>query len=83
MLVPLYGFLRGDTMGLLVLVHDHDTIETVAATLQQAAAARVAPRAGARVYVRGRALEPTDTVAQAGLTALDRIDVIPVAGGSA
>jgi hypothetical protein len=75
-LVPLYGFLRGDPMGLLVLVQDTDTVAELAASLQQAAASRVAPRSSVRVYLRGRALDPTSTVAQAGLTALDRVDVV-------
>jgi hypothetical protein len=76
MLIPLYGFLRGDVMGLLVLVHDHDTVADLAASLQQAAAARVAPCPRAQVYLRGRLLDPAISVAQAGLTALDRVDVV-------
>jgi hypothetical protein len=75
MLVPLYGFLRGDTLGLVLLVHDDDLVSTIAARLQQAAAVRVEPRATAAVFHRGRLLDPTLTVAQAGLAALDRVDV--------
>ena len=78
MLVPLYGFLRGDTIGLIVLVQDHQTVADVAAILQQAACVRVAPRRRARVYLAGRALDPRLTVAAAGLTALDRVDVVPL-----
>ena len=77
MLVPLYGFLHGDTLGLLVLVHDHETVADVAARLQESAAVRVPPRARVRVVWRGRALPPESTVAQAGLTALERVDVVP------
>jgi len=76
MLVPLYGFLRGDTIGLLVLARDTDTIEEVGASLQQAAAVRVAPRSAARVLYHGRELPPNVSVAAAGLVALDRIDVV-------
>ena len=75
MLVPLYGFLAGDTLGVLVLVHDTDRVRDIASQLQQAAAMRVPPRDGAFVYARGMRLDPNDTVAGAGLTALDRIDV--------
>jgi Toluene-4-monooxygenase system protein B (TmoB) len=78
MLVPLYGFVAGDTLGVLVLVQDHDTIAQVAGTLARAVAMRVAPRAGARVRVRGELLDPRATVAGAGLRALDRIDLVPV-----
>jgi hypothetical protein len=77
MLVPLYGFLRGDTLGLIVLVHDHQTVRDLAASLQQAACPRVAPSSRASVYSGGKRLDLDATVAQAGLTALDRVDVVP------
>jgi hypothetical protein len=81
MLIPLYGFVRGDTLGLLVLIHDDDTISAVAQSLAQAASVRVAPFANPVVYRAGKALDPTLTVAEAGLTALERIDLAE--GGSA
>ena len=77
MLVPLYGFLAGDCLGIVVLAHDNQTVRDVAACLEQAAAVRVAPPARSRVIVDGRQLDPEMTVAQAGLTALMRIDVVP------
>lgn len=77
MLVPLYGFLKGDTIGLVVLIHDHQKVREVAASLQQAACMRVAPRESAHVYHRGKRLDPDLTVAEAGLEALERVDVIP------
>lgn len=77
MLVPLHGFLRGDTLGLLVLVHDTDTIAFLAKTLIEAAAVRVAPAPGGRVFRGSRELSPEDTVGGVGLIALERIDVIP------
>ncbi len=77
MLVPLYGFLAGDTIGLLVLVHDTDTVAEIARKLQQAAAVRVAPRTGGKVFHAGHELQPGLTVAEAGLSALERVDVIP------
>lgn len=75
MLVPLYGFLKGDSVGLLVLVQDDDTVADIAASLQQAAACRVAPKPIARVFSDGRELDPALTLVQAGLQPLDRIDV--------
>jgi hypothetical protein len=77
MLVPLYGFLRGDVLGLLVLVHDHDSVADVARCLQEAASVRVLPSTKAAVYHGGRALDPTISVAAAGLTAFERVDVVP------
>jgi hypothetical protein len=76
MLVPLYGFLRGDTIGLVVLIHDHQTVGDIAQVLQQAASMRVAPRASASVYFKGAKLDPSITVSAAGLGPLDRIDVV-------
>jgi hypothetical protein len=81
MLVPLYGFLRGDTIGLVVLVQDTDRVREVARSLMEAAAVRVAPRAHADVYRNGTRLDPDATVAAAGLGALDRVDVVPLEGG--
>jgi len=76
-LVPLHGFVQGDTVGLLVLVHDTDTIAQLTRVLVDAAAVRVLPAPAARVYLGGRELEPSLTVAGAGLSALERIDLVP------
>ena len=76
MLVPLYGFVAGDTLGVLVLVHDDDTVREVARVAQQAAAVRVAPRPRVRVIAHGKELDLNTTVAAAGLGALDRIDIV-------
>ena len=76
MLVPLYGFVAGDTLGVLVLVQDHETVADLAERLQQAAAVRVAPRSRVSVFSRGTRLDLRATVAHAGLTALDRVDLV-------
>lgn len=76
MLVPLHGFLRGDTVGLLVLVHDTDTIAHVARTLLAAAAVRVMPAPSARVFRGTEELSPEDTVGGLGLQALERVDLV-------
>jgi hypothetical protein len=77
MLVPLYGFLQGDTLGLIVLVQDSDPVLRIAETLSQAACMRVAPGGRQAVFAGGRRLDPEATVAQAGLGPLDRVDVLP------
>ena len=76
MLIPLYGFAQGDSLGLLVLVQDTDTVAMLGATLAQAAAVRVAPAAASRVRFAGKLLDPDVTVAEAGLTPLARIDLV-------
>jgi Toluene-4-monooxygenase system protein B (TmoB) len=75
--IPLYGFLQGDTVGLLILVEEGDTLQALARRLQDAASLRVAARDRLQVVYNGKTMDPTMTVAQAGLQALDRFDVIP------
>jgi toluene monooxygenase system protein B len=75
-MIPLYGFLEGDTLGLLVLAEGDDPVSTLAEKLQTSASVRVRPRERMRVLHEGRVLDPTMTVAAAGLGPLDRIDVV-------
>jgi hypothetical protein len=74
--IPLYGFLQGDTVGLLILAEEDDTVETLARKLQDAASLRVAGRHQVQVVVNEKAMDPSITIAQAGLQPLDRFDVI-------
>jgi hypothetical protein len=74
--VPLYGFLQGDVVGLLILADDGETLEALARKLQDAASLRVAARDRVRVVYNDKTMDLTMTVAQAGLQALDRFDVI-------
>ena len=62
--------------GLLVLVQDHETVAELAARLvQRGGAARGAARRARACSTRASELDPSSTVAQAGLRALDRVDV--------
>ena len=74
--IPLYGFLQGDTVGLLILADQADTLEALARKLQAAASLRVAGRDHVQVVYNDKTMDPTMTVAQAGLEALDRFDVL-------
>jgi hypothetical protein len=74
--IPLYGFLEGDTLGLLMLAEESQTILELARKLQDAANIRVARNDNVRFVYNGKAIDPALTVAQAGLQALDRFDVI-------
>ena len=74
--VPLYGFLQGDTVGLLILAEDADTLEALAQKLQAAASLRVAARDPVRIIYKDKTMDQTLTVAQAGFEALDRFDVL-------
>jgi hypothetical protein len=74
-MIPLYGFLQGDSMGLLILARAEDTLGRLAEKLQSAADVRVAPLRKLRIVVAGRALDAEMTVAAAGLSALDMFEV--------
>jgi hypothetical protein len=75
MLVPLIGFVQGDSIGLLVLAHDDMTIGEVADKLRQSARVRVDIEGAWQLRVGDRVPSPTSTVAEAGLNALQRIDL--------
>lgn len=76
MLVPLYGFVQGDTMGVLVLAHDDMSVAEVRRKLAEATALRAgAERPGFALFARGRRLDERQTVAECRLVALDRIDL--------
>lgn len=75
-MLPLYGFVRGDTCCVLVLVDRQATIATLAALLAQAGSIRVAPARVPAVLWNGRVLDGKLTVAAAGLTPLDRVELV-------
>jgi hypothetical protein len=74
--IPLYGFLAGDTIGLLVLAQPQDRPADLCARLESAASVRVAPLKHPAVVYRGQRLAPTVTVAEANIGPLERIDVV-------
>lgn len=75
-MLPLHGFVPGDTCGVLVLVDRQATVATLAGLLAQAASIRVTPTAAYTVSWRGRVLDPNLTVAATGLASLDRIELV-------
>jgi Toluene-4-monooxygenase system protein B (TmoB) len=74
--IPLYGFLQGDTVGLLILADEGETVQTLAQKLQDAASLRVARRDHVQLVYNDKTMDPALTIAQAGFEALDRFDVI-------
>ena len=77
MLLPLYSFVRGDTLGVLVLVQDSCRVRELGEVAQQVSSVRVAVTGVARVVFRNVTLDPDAILADVGLEPLDRIDVIP------
>lgn len=75
-MIPLYGFLQGDTLGLVVLAAAHENMHVVAMRLLASAAIRTPPSPHLRVLYEGRAVALSDTVASLNARPLDRIDVL-------
>ena len=77
-MIPLYGFMRGDTIGLLILARADDTVASLAERLRSSAALRVPHPQRMAVLFKEQILDPRLTVGRAGLCALDRFDLVPV-----
>jgi hypothetical protein len=75
-MIPLYGFLQGDSIGLLVLADESDTAADLAEKLQSAAQIRVKARPKVKVVYHGVIIGSHTTVAETQMGALDRFDVI-------
>lgn len=75
MAIPLYVFVRGDTLGLVVLAPEAETVDDLAQRLSRAAAPRVTLHGALRVLHRGKVLEGGLTLSDAGINALDRVDL--------
>ena len=76
MAIPLYVFVRGDTLGLLVLAPVDESVSQLAQRLARAAAPRVTLQGALSVLHRGRVLSGELTLAQAGVAPLDRVDLL-------
>jgi hypothetical protein len=74
-MIPLYGFLEGDSIGLVILARAENTMRELSEKLQQAARTRVAPLRDGVVYFAGQERPAAATVAEVGIRALDRFDV--------
>ena len=75
-MLPLYGFLEADALGLVILAEEDETILALAEKLRQAAKVRVAIKGTPRLRYRGQPVDPTLTVRQAGFEPLERFDVM-------
>ena len=74
--IPLYDFLEGDIMGLLVVAEEGETVLQLAQKLQETASIRVAPGGALHLFHGGHVLDPKVTIKESGLQALDRFDVV-------
>ena len=74
-MLPLYGFLEGDALGLVILAEEHETVGALADKLREAAKMRVASSGPLAVWYRGQRLDPTVLLADSGIEPLERFDV--------
>jgi hypothetical protein len=77
-MMPLYAFVQGDTLGLLVLAKEEASVAELAEEMQQLAQVRVPHRASVAVVHGGRQLPPRATLAECQLQPLDRVDLVEV-----
>jgi hypothetical protein len=73
-MIPLYGFLRGDTIGLLILAGEDDTVAELGHKLARAARVRVRTEGPLTLIYRGRALDPKSRLREIGIGPLERFD---------
>jgi hypothetical protein len=73
--LPLYGFREGDSIGVLIVADEQETVRSLAEKLQQATSIRVTPAERVELVHRNQVLDPNVTLSEAGLAALDRFDV--------
>lgn len=76
MAIPLYCFVQGDTLGLVVLAPEEECVDELAQRLSRAASPRVTLQGRLRVMHAGRALRGELTLTAAGVRPLDRVDLI-------
>lgn len=76
MSVPLYCFVRGDTLGLVVLARDDEDVDALALRLARAASPRVKLSGRLAVLHRGKRLRGSSLLSEAGVKPLDRVDLV-------
>ena len=73
--LPLYGFMEGDTIGLLILADEQESVRSLAGKLRDAASLRVDGGCDMDLVYQGRVLDPDSMLAQADFKPLQRFDL--------
>ena len=73
--LPLYGFMEGDTIGLLILADEQESVRSLAGKLREAASLRVDLGGNMELVYRGNVLDPDSTLAEADFKPLQRFDL--------
>jgi len=75
-MIPLFGFLEHDTLGLLIMAYPSDTVLQLIEKLQISAAVRVNPRPNMKLIYKNNIIAPKLTVNELNLQPLDHFFVI-------
>jgi len=73
--IPIYGFVEGDTMGVLILAEEGETICSLTCKLLDAVRLRVDANYQYEAVYQGDVLDPDATVLQTNLKPLQRLDL--------
>lgn len=74
--VPLYGFVQGDTMGVVVLGRLDGTVAELGANLLRAVGVRVERQGPYQLRAGARRLDPEAALRTQAMEPLDRIDLV-------
>lgn len=74
--MPLYGFVQGDTLGVVVLGRLDETVRELGENLLRATGVRVKRRAGFRIMSGERSLNLAAPLRTLGMQPLDRVDLV-------
>ena len=73
--LPLYGFVEGDTIGVLIWADEGESVQALATRLRDAVSLRVETSDEMEVVYRGAVLDPAVTLAYAHFAPLQRFDL--------
>lgn len=73
--LPLYGFLEGDTLGLLIVAEEQESVQALVAKMRDAASLRIDVNGPLELVYEGKILDPATTLAQANFRPLQRFDI--------
>ena len=73
--LPLYGFVEGDTIGVVVVADERESVASLAEKLRDAASLRVRANGEMEILFRGAVLSGQSTLAEAGFTPFQRFDL--------
>lgn len=74
-MIPIYSFLEGDSLGLLIFAYEDETIQEIINKVQISANLRVKPRTDLNLYRNEKKFDPKMTVKEAGLLPLEIIHI--------